>query len=97
MSFVTTRPGSPAAGQLHGVGSATAARKATAVTPTTGVVPAAADEVSALTATQFAARSAVCQVASAQAGAAHDLFVSILGASAGSYSATGAANMVAVG
>lgn len=56
MSFVTTQPEmlSAVAGNLASIGSAFTARNAAAAGPTTGVVPAAADEVSAVTATQFA-------------------------------------------
>ncbi|MBO0864442.1 MAG: PE family protein, partial [Mycobacterium sp.] len=52
MSFVTTQPEalSSAAGSLQGIGSSLSAQNAAAEAPTTGVVPAAADEVSALTA-----------------------------------------------
>ena len=59
MSFVTTQPESlaKAAGNLQGIGSAMTAGNAAAAAPTTGVVPAAADEVSALTAAQFAAHA----------------------------------------
>jgi hypothetical protein len=94
MSFVTTQPEAltTAAGALHGLGSAMAAQNAASAAPTTGVVPAAADEVSALTATQFAAHAAMYQAVSAQAMAIHELFVSTLGTSAGSYAATEAAN-----
>ena len=58
MSFVTTQPGmlASAAGDLQSIGSAVAAGNMAAAAPTTGVVPAAADEVSALTAAQFAAQ-----------------------------------------
>ena len=60
MSFVTTQPEAltTAAGALQGLGSGMAAKNAAAAAPTTGVVPAAADEVSALTAAQFAAHGA---------------------------------------
>jgi len=68
-----------------------------AAAPTTGVVPAAADEVSALTATQFAVHAQMYQAISAQAEAIHQLFVSTLGTSATSYAATEAANAVAAG
>ena len=68
-----------------------------AAAPTTGVVPAAADEVSALTATQFAVHAQMYQAISAQAEAIHQLFVSTLGTSATSYAATEAANAVATG
>ena len=68
---------------------------ATVTAPTTGVVPAAADEVSALTAAQFAAHAQMYQAVSAQAAAIHQLFVSMLRAGAGSYAVTEAANVVA--
>jgi len=51
------------------------ARNAAAAAPTTGVAPAAADEVSALTAAQFAAHAEMYQAVGAQAVAVHDLFV----------------------
>jgi hypothetical protein len=97
MSFVTTQPEmlTVAAGNLTGIGSAMAAQNAAAASPTMGVVPAAADEVSALIATQFAAHAANYQAVSAQAAAVHDMFVATLGASAGSYAATESANAVA--
>ena len=68
MSFVTTQPEalSAAAGCLAGIGSAVAAQNAAAAAPTTGVVPPAADEVSALTAAQFAAHAQMYQALSAQ-------------------------------
>jgi hypothetical protein len=52
MSFVTTQPEAlaAAAGSLQSIGSTLSAQNAAAAAPTTGVVPAAADEVSALTA-----------------------------------------------
>jgi PE family len=97
MSFVTTQPEmlSSAAGQLQGVGAAIAAQNAAVAAPTTGVIPAAADEVSALTAAQFAAHAQTYQAVSAQAAAMHEMFVRILSASAGSYATTEAANAVA--
>jgi tRNA G26 N,N-dimethylase Trm1 len=97
MTFVTTQPEmlTSAAGQLQGVGTAIAAQNAAIAAPTTGVVPAAADEVSALTAAQFAAHAQTYQAVSAQAAAMHEMFVRILSASAGSYATTEAANAVA--
>ena len=90
MSFVTTQPEalSAAATSLQGIGSGLNAQNAAAAAPTTGVVPAAADEVSALTAAQFAAHAQLYQAVSAQAAAIHEAFVNTLGTSAGSYSAT---------
>jgi PE family len=98
MSFVTTQPAmlASAAGDLQSIGSAMAAGNMAAAAPTTGVVPAAADEVSALTAAQFAAQAQLYQAISAQATAIHELFVNTLGTSAGSYAATEAANAAAV-
>jgi len=94
MSFVTTHPEalSAAAGSLQGIGSGVNAKNAAAAGPTTGVVPVAADEVSALTAAQFVAHAQLYQAVSAQAAAIHDMFVNTLGTSAGSYAATEAAN-----
>uniref|UniRef100_UPI0035CA04F6 PE family protein n=1 Tax=uncultured Mycobacterium sp. TaxID=171292 RepID=UPI0035CA04F6 len=97
MSFVTTLPIAleAAAGKLEALGSALAAQNVAAAAPTTGVVPAAADEVSALQATQFSAYGTWYQQVSAQATAVHQMFVNTLGASAGSYSTTEAANQAA--
>lgn len=97
MSFVTTEPEalSAAAGNLAGIGSGLAAQNAAAAAPTTGVVPAAADEVSALTAAQFAAHAQLYQAVSAQAAAIHEMFVNTLSTSGQSYLATEAANAVA--
>jgi len=99
MSYVTTQPEAlaAAAGSLQGIGSAMSAQNAAAAAPTTGVVPAAADEVSALTAAQFAAHAQMYQAVSAQAAAIHEMFVNTLGISSGSYAATEAANAAAAG
>jgi hypothetical protein len=99
MSFVTTQPEAltAAAGNLRGIGSAIATQNAAAAPPTTGVVPAAADAVSALQATQFAAYGTLYQHVSAQAAAIHEMFVNTLGASANSYGATEAINSTAAG
>jgi hypothetical protein len=97
MSFVTTHPEAlaSAAGDLQNIGASVAAGNTAAAAPTTGVIPAAADEVSALTAAQFAAHGALYQALSAQATAIHELFVSTLGISAGSYAAAEVANAAA--
>ncbi|WP_343602693.1 PE family protein [Mycobacterium sp.] len=97
MSFVTTQPEAlaAAASQLHGIGAAIAAQNAAAAPSTTGLIPAAADEVSALTAAQFAAHAAVYQAVSSQAAGIHELFATTLGTSAVSYSTAEAANAVA--
>lgn len=97
MSFVTTQPEvlAAAAGNLQGIGSAVSAGNAAAAPPTTGLIPAAADEVSALTAAQFAAHAQMYQTIGAQAAAIHEQFVAALNSSAGSYAATEAANAIA--
>ncbi|ORV07883.1 PE family protein [Mycobacterium celatum] len=97
MSFVTTQPETlaAAAGDLQGIGSAVAAANATAAAPTTGVIPAAADEVSALTAARFVAQAQLYQAISSQAVAIHEQFVATMSTSAGSYAATEAANAIA--
>ena len=99
MSFVTAQPDvlTAAAGDLQGLGSVMVAQNAAVAGPTTGVIPAAADEVSALTAAQFAAHAQMYQAVSAQAAAIHELFTTTLQTSAGSYAATEAANAAAAG
>jgi PE family len=99
MSFVMTQPELlvAAAADLQSIGSAVNAGNAAAAAPTTGVIPAAADEVSGLAAAQFAAHAQMYQAISAQAAAIHEMFVTTLGASAGSYAASEAANAFAVG
>jgi hypothetical protein len=97
MSYVTTQPEalSSAAASLQGIGSAVNDQNAASAGATTGVIPAAADEVSALTAAQFAAHAQMYQAVSAQAAAIHEMFVNTLSTSAGSYAATEAANAAA--
>jgi hypothetical protein len=99
MSFVTAQPEAltAAAGALRAIGSALAAQNAAAAAPTTGVIPAAADHVSILTAAQFAAHAQLYQQVSAQAMAIHEMFVNTLDFSSGSYAATEAANAIAAG
>jgi hypothetical protein len=99
MSFVTTQPEAlaAAAGGLQGIGSALSAQNAAAAAPTTGVVPAAADEVSALTAAQFAAHAQMYQAVSAQAAAIHEMFVNTLGVSSASYAIAEITNAAAAG
>jgi hypothetical protein len=97
MSFVTAQPEAlaAAAGSLAGIGAVMNSGNAAAAAPTTGVIPAAADEVSALIAAQFAAHAQMYQAMAAQAAAIHEQFVTALGTSAGSYAATEAANAIA--
>ena len=94
MSFVTTQPEalSATATTLAGIGTTMSAENTAAAAPTTGVLPAAADEVSALTATQFAVHAQMYQAVSAQAEAIRQQLVSTLATSATSYAVTEAAN-----
>ena len=94
MSYVTTLPEvmTAAAGRLQVIGMAVSAANSSAAFPITGVVPAAADEVSALTAGRFAAYGQMYQTISAEAAAIHERFVGTLGRSADSYAAAEAAN-----
>ena len=99
MPFVTTYPEkiAAAASQLQTIGASLTLGSAAAAGPTTGVVPAAADEVSVLTAAQFAAHAQRYQALSAQATTIHNLLVATLAAGAGSYAATEAANAASAG
>ena len=75
MSFVTTQPEALtyAAGKLESLGSSMAAESAAAAAPTTGVIPAAAEEVSALQAAIFGAYGSLYQSINAQAARIHEL------------------------
>jgi len=97
MSFVTTQPEALdyAAGKLEGIGTSLAAQNAAAAASTTGVAPAAADEVSALQATQFSAYGNLYQQVSAEATAINQAFVQMLGLSGDSYGTTEATNSAA--
>ena len=97
MVFVTARPESlaAAASRLQQIGSTLAAEHAATEAPMTGVLPAAADEVSLVTAAMFASHAQTFQAVSAQAAAMHQMFVATLETSAGSYAATEAANALA--
>jgi hypothetical protein len=97
MLFVTAQPETlaAAASRLQQIGTTLAAQNAATAAPMTGVVPAAADEVSMLTAAQFASHAQTFQALSAQAAAMHETFVATLETSAGSYAATEAANAAA--
>ena len=99
MSFVSIVPEtlSAAADILQSVGSRMQAQNTAALGPTVGLIPAASDEVSALTAVQFVAHAQAYQAVSAQAATIHQMFVTTLAAGADSYAATEAVNAVATG
>jgi hypothetical protein len=94
MIYVAVQPDMLAAASSHLqlIGSSLTAQNSATAAPMTGVVPAAADVVSLLTAAQFAKHGQLFQAVSAQAAALHENFVATLQASAGSYSATEAIN-----
>lgn len=94
MSYVTAQPEAllSSASTLLGIGDSVSTGSAAAAVPTTALIPAAADEVSALTAAQFAAHGQLYQAVSAQAAAIHEMFVQTLQVSGCSYAATEAAN-----
>lgn len=98
MSFMFALPEEliATAADLRGVGDAVAVQSAAAAGPTTGVVPAAADEVSALTAAQFVRHAQLFQAISRRAAEEHTRFVNTLQRSAHSYAATDAANVISV-
>ena len=95
MSFLLAAPQelADAASDLAGVGSTLSTANAAASAPTTGLLPAAADEVSTQIATLFSAHGQGFQRLSAQAAAFHEQFVQALTASANTY-ATAEANAV---
>lgn len=99
MSFVTAQPEvlTAAAGSLSGIGDSMTAGVAAAAAPTTGVIPPAADMVSAMTAAQFSTHAQLFQQVSAQAAAVHQQIVATLGRNASSYALTEAANATAAG
>jgi hypothetical protein len=99
MSFVSIVPEilSTAADNLQSVGLRLQAQNTAAVAPTTGLIPPASDEVSALTTMQFTAHAHAYQAVSAHAAAIHQMFVTMLAAGADSYATTEAANAVAAG
>ncbi|WP_205875185.1 PE family protein [Mycobacterium camsae] len=98
MSLVIARPEIVAgvAGELQSINAVARAGDELAAAPTTGVVAAAADMVSVLTAAQFAAHARVYQVISAQAAAVQHELATTLAISAGSYADTEAANATTV-
>jgi hypothetical protein len=99
MSFVTAQ--SPAlmaaATKLQHVGTAMAAQNAAMAAPTTNVIPAAADGVSALQAMQFSAYGNWYQQVSQQAETIHQMLVNTLGSNSGSYGEAESTNQATTG
>ena len=94
MSFLIATPEilSAAATDLAALGSMLSAANAAAATATTGVLPAALDEVSAAIVALFGAHGQTYQALGAQALTFQEQFVQNLTASAGSYAGAEAAN-----
>ena len=90
MSFLIATPEmvSTAATDLAGIASNLGAANRAAAASTTGVLPAALDEVSAEIAALFGAHGEAFQAASARAAAFHEQFVQLLGAGATAYANT---------
>jgi hypothetical protein len=82
-----------AAADVAGIGSSLSAAHAVAAAPTTAVIAAAEDEVSAAIASLFSGHGQQFQALSAQAAAFHTQFVHALSGAAGSYGLTEAANV----
>jgi triacylglycerol lipase len=97
MSFVIATPelATSAATDLASIGSTLNAAKSAAAAPTTGILAAAEDEVSAAIAAAFSAHGQGFQALGTQAAAFHDQFVQALTAAAGSYVSAEAANAAA--
>lgn len=97
MSFVTARPEmlTAAAGNLSTIGESMAANNATVAVPTSEVIPPAADQVSALVATHFAAHGLAYQAIGLMAQQIHESFVNALSTGGTSYAMTEAANVAA--
>lgn len=99
MSLVYAEPDvlDGAAGELQSINAAMAAGNAAAASPTTGVIPAASDLVSLLTAAQFANHARLYQEISAKTAEIHAAMATTLGLNAASYAVTEAANAANIG
>lgn len=99
MSFLKARPEVlyAVSGELHSVNAVVREGSSAAATPTMGLVSAAADAVSILTAAQFVSHAQLFQEISAEAATVREQLATTLGVSAGSYAATEIANAAAAG
>jgi hypothetical protein len=89
MSFMLAEPGAlaAAASDVAGIGSTLSTARAAAAVPTTGVLAAAADEVSTQIAALFSQHAQSYQQLSARAAVFHEQFVAALAATASNYAA----------
>ncbi|HTY35369.1 PE family protein [Mycobacterium sp.] len=94
MSFVFATPEylAGAASDLANIASTISSANAAALGPTSGVLAAGADEVSATIATLFGAHAEVYQALSAQAALFHQQFVELMSGGAAQYALAEAAN-----
>ncbi|MBX9642183.1 MAG: PE family protein, partial [Mycobacteriaceae bacterium] len=94
MSFVIAAPAivQAAATDLASIGSTIGAANVAAAVPTTGVLAAGADEVSAAIAALFGAHAQAYQALSAQAALFHQQFVQVMNTGAQAYASAEAAN-----
>ena len=95
MSYVIAAPEfvSAAATDLANIGSAMRSANAAALAPTSDVLAAGADEVSAAVAGLFSAHPEAYQALSAQAASFHQQFVQLMNAGCAQYASTEAANV----
>jgi hypothetical protein len=95
MSFVTAAPEmvASAASDLASIGSSLSEAHAAAAGPTTAVVAAASDEVSAAIASLFSSHAKGFQALGAQAASFHDQFVGLMRGASAQYASAEAANM----
>ncbi|WP_191498273.1 PE family protein, partial [Mycobacterium simulans] len=98
MSYLVTVPEilAAAAGDLANIGSALGAANAAATTPTTAILAAGADEVSAAIAALFSKEAQAYQALTAQMEAFHQQFVQALNASAGVYARAETTNVLQI-
>lgn len=89
MSFLLAAPDAlvAAASEIAGIGSSITAANATAAAPTTGLLAAAADEVSTQVAALFSAHAQGYQKLGAQVAVFHDQFVAALNSGSSAYAA----------
>jgi PE family len=94
MSFVFATPEfvAAAASDLANIGSTISSANAAALIPTSGVLAAGADEVSAVIAALFGAHAQAYQALSVQAASFHQQFVELMSGGAAQYALTEAAN-----
>src|SRR6516225_1599364 len=94
MSWVIASPEyvAAAASDLANIGSSISSANAAAMAPTSGVLAAGADEVSAMIAALFSAHAQAYQALSAQAALFHTQFVQLMTGGSSEYALTEAAN-----